>query len=217
VTRYLAEFVGTFGLVFAGCGAIVIDAVTDGRVTHVGVGLTFGLVVAAMIYSTGHLSGAHLNPAVSLAFALTRHFPVRDLFPYWGAQLAGATLAALTLRLLFGQTAHLGATLPRGPAWQSLILEGILTFFLMFVIMAMATDSRAVGQSAALAIGATVGLEALFAGPISGASMNPARSFGPALVSGLFTHHWIYWVGPLLGALLGAVTYERLKGSKSSS
>ena len=180
--------------------------------THVGIGLTFGLAVAAMIYATGHLSGAHLNPAVSLAFALTRHFPVRDLLPYWVAQLAGATLAALMLRLLFGQTANLGATLPRGPAWQSLILEGILTFFLMFVIMAMATDSRAVGHSAALAIGAAVGLEALFAGPISGASMNPARSFGPALAGRLTAHQWIYWVGPCLGAALGSMTYARLRG-----
>lgn len=211
MARYLAEFVGTFGLVFAGCGAIVIDQVSGGRITHVGVGLTFGLVVAAMIYATGHLSGAHLNPAVSLAFTLTRHFPARELFPYWGAQLGGATVAALALRLLFGRTANLGATVPGGPAWQSLILEAILTFFLMFVITAMATDSRAVGQSAALAIGATVGLEALFAGPISGASMNPARSFGPALASGVFTHHWIYWAGPLLGATLGSMTYTRLR------
>jgi MIP family channel proteins len=216
VTRYLAEFIGTFGLVFAGCGAIVIDQVSGGRITHVGVGLTFGLVVAAMIYATGHLSGAHLNPAVSLAFTLTRHFPMRDLFPYWGAQFAGATVASLALRLLFGQTANLGATIPRGPAWQSLILETILAFFLMFVIMAMATDSRAVGQSAALAIGATVGLAALFAGPISGASMNPARSFGPALASGLFTHHWVYWIGPIVGALSGAAAYERLKGPRAA-
>jgi len=211
VRPYLAEFVGTFGLVFAGCGAIAINAMTSGQVTHVGIGLTFGLVVAAMIYATGHLSGAHLNPAVSLAFTLTRHFPLRELLPYWIAQLAGATAASLTLRFLFGATTSLGATLPRGPAWQSLILEGILSFFLMFVIMAMATDSRAIGQSAALAIGATVGLEAIFAGPISGASMNPARSFGPALITGIFTHHWIYWIGPLTGAVFGAVTYQLLK------
>jgi MIP family channel proteins len=213
VRPYLAEFIGTFGLVFAGCGAIVIDDVTGGRVTHVGIGLTFGLVIAAMVYATGHLSGAHLNPAVSLAFALTRHFPRRDLLPYWIAQLAGAVAAGAMLRLLFGPAASLGATLPRGPAWQSLVLEGLLTFFLMFVIMAMATDARAVGQSAALAIGATVGLEALFAGPISGASMNPARSFGPALVSGAFAHHWVYWAGPCVGALLGALSYEGLRGS----
>ncbi len=212
MTRYLAEFVGTFGLVFAGCGAIVINALSDGRVTHVGIGLTFGLVVAAMIFATGHLSGAHLNPAVSLAFVVTRHFPFRDLLPYWAAQLAGASAASLVLRVLFGPVASLGATLPSGPAWQSLVLEAILTFFLMFVIMAMATDTRAVGQSAALAIGATVGLEALFAGPVSGASMNPARSFGPALVSGAFAHHWVYWIGPGAGAILGAICYQRVRG-----
>jgi MIP family channel proteins len=216
VRRYLAEFIGTFGLAFAGCGAVVINALSGGRVTHVGIGLTFGLVVAAMIYATGHLSGAHLNPAVSLAFALTRHFPLRDLVPYWAAQLAGATAAGLSLRLLFGPVAALGGTLPSGPAWRSLVLEAILTFLLMFVIMAMATDTRAVGQSAALAIGATVGLEALFAGPISGASMNPARSFGPALASGEFAHHWVYWLGPMAGAALGAVTYERLRGPRPS-
>lgn len=210
--RYLAEFIGTFGLVFAGCGAIVINDVTGGQVTHVGIGLTFGLVVAAMIYATGHLSGAHLNPAVSLAFACTRHFPRRDLLPYWIAQLLGGVAAGAMLRLLFGPAASLGATLPRGPAWQSLVLEGLLTFLLMFVIMAMATDSRAVGHSAALAIGATVGLEALFAGPISGASMNPARSFGPALASGAFANHWVYWAGPCVGGLLGAVAYESLTG-----
>lgn len=214
--RYLAEFIGTFGLVFAGCGAIVVNALTEGRVTHVGIGLTFGLVIAVMIYATGYLSGAHLNPAVSLAFAVTRHFPGRDLLPYWTAQLTGGMAAGAALRLLFGPAASLGATLPRGPAWQSLVLEGILTFLLMFVIMAMATDGRAVGQSAALAIGATVGLEALFAGPISGASMNPARSFGPALASGAFTHHWVYWAGPCGGALLGALAYEGLRGSLSS-
>ncbi len=148
--RYLAEFIGTFGLVFAGCRAIVINAHTGGQVTQVGIGLTFGLVVAAMIYATGHLSGAHLNPAVSLAFAVTRHFPLRYLLPYSVAQLAGAAAAGGTLRLLFGPIASLGATLPRGSAWQALVLEGILTFFLMSVIMAMATDSRAVGQSAPL-------------------------------------------------------------------
>ncbi len=212
--RYLAEFIGTFGLVFAGCRAIVINAHTGGQVTQVGIGLTFGLVVAAMIYATGHLSGAHLNPAVSLAFAVTRHFPLRYLLPYSVAQLAGAAAAGGTLRLLFGPIASLGATLPRGSAWQALVLEGILTFFLMSVIMAMATDSRAVGQSAPLAIGGTVGLEALFAGPISGASMNPARSFGPALASGEFAHHWVYWIAPIAGALLGAMTYDLLRGSR---
>lgn len=167
----------------------MIDKLSGGQVTHVGVGLVFGLIITVMIYALGHLSGAHFNPAVTLGFVLVRHFPLRRLFGYWTAQVVGATLAAATLRLLLGDVAHLGATLPTGSggAWQSFVLEALLTFFLMFVIMAMATDTRAVGQAAALAIGATVGLEALFAGPISGASMNPARSLGPALVSGMWT------------------------------
>jgi MIP family channel proteins len=207
----VAEGIGTFTLVFAGGGAIVIDSVSNGQITHVGVGLVFGLVVAAMIYATGHLSGAHLNPAVTLGFVLARHFPLRRMAAYWLAQVLGAIAAALGLRLLFGDVAHLGATLPSGPVWQSFALEALLTFFLMFVIMAVATDTRAVGQAAALAIGATVGLCALFAGPISGASMNPARSLGPALVSVTWTAQWIYLTAPFLGAAAAALCYRWLR------
>jgi MIP family channel proteins len=212
--RYLAEVIAAFGLVFAGCGAIVIDSVSGGQVTHVGVAITFGLVIAAMIYATGHISGAHINPAVTLAFALTRHFPFARVPGYWLAQLAGASIAAAVLRALFGNIAHLGATLPAHGDGQSFGLEIVLTFFLMFVIMAVATDDRAVGQAAALAIGGTVLLDAMFGGPISGASMNPARSFGPALASGTWGHLWIYVLGPLVGALLAAFAYELVRGKQ---
>jgi MIP family channel proteins len=212
-SQCVAEGLGTFGLVFAGPGAIMIDTLSKGQVTHVGVGLVFGLIITTMIYAFGHISGAHFNPAVTLAFVLTRHFPMRRLLFYWGAQLMGATFAALCLRLLLGDVAALGATLPKGPggAWQSFGLETVLTFFLMVVIMAMATDTRAVGQAAALAIGGTVMLEALFAGPISGASMNPARSLGPALVSWTWTDQWVYLAGPFLGAIAGAFVYQYLR------
>jgi MIP family channel proteins len=212
--RYAAEFVGTFALVFAGPGAAVINAYTNGGVTPLGIGLTFGLIVGAMIYAVGHISGAHINPAVTLAFAITRHFPRRDVLPYIFVQLAGAAAASLVTRALYGNVAHLGATLPSHGAGQALVLEIILTFFLMFVIMAVATDVRAQGAAAAIAIGGYVALAATFAGPIAGASMNPARSFGPALVSNTWTAWWVYWVGPILGALAGALAYQIIRGGE---
>ncbi len=205
-----AELVGTYALVTAGCGAIMVDSST-GALTHVGVAGTFGLIIMVMIASAGHLSGAHFNPAVTLAFALTRHLSWRDVLPYIAAQLLGALSGALTLRALFGPIAHLGATLPSGSVLQSLCLEMLLTAVLMFVIISVATDTRAVGQLAALAIGGTVALEALWAGPISGASMNPARSFGPALIAGIWQDQWIYWLGPIGGASVGAWVYELLR------
>lgn len=208
--RALAELVGAYALVTAGCGAIMVDRLT-GSLGHLGVALTFGLIITVMIAATGHLSGAHFNPAVTVAFALTRHFPWREVPAYVLGQLVGAIAGALTLRLLFGNVASLGATVPRGSAVQSFMLEILLTAVLMFVIISVATDTRAVGQLAAIAIGATVALDALWGGPISGASMNPARSFGPALIAGIWQDQWVYWLGPLLGAIAGAFLYQFLR------
>lgn len=209
--RYAGELVGTYVLVFVATGVVVANAAAEGVISHVGIAIATGLVVTVMIYSLGHLTGAHFNPAVSLAFAVGRHFPARDLVPYWLAQLMGAALASVTVRVLWGDVAHLGANLPGLSDGRALLLEGLLTFVLMFVITAVATDVRAVGQAAALAIGFTVLLEVMFAGPGSGASMNPARSFGPALVSGTWSHQWIYLVGPLAGAVCGVLAYEAIR------
>ena len=206
-----AEAIGTFALVFAGAGAIVVDAKTH-ALGHVGVAIVFGLVIMAMIYAVGHVSGAHFNPSVSFAFALTRHFPWRRAGAYWLAQVAGAVAAAAVLRASLGDHAHVGATLPSGSQAQAFLWELILTFFLMFVIMSVATDTRAVGEAAAIAIGGTVGLDAMFGGPITGASMNPARSIGPALVSGDLHALWLYIAAPLLGASLGALAYQFVRG-----
>jgi aquaporin NIP len=211
--RAAAELVGTYGLVTAGCGAIMVNSQAS-ALGHVGVALTFGLVILAMIAAFGHISGAHFNPAVTVAFALTRHFPWREVFWYVGGQMVGAALGALTLRLLIGDAARLGATLPSGSAMQSFGLEILLTAVLMLVIISVATDTRAVGTPAAIAIGFTVTLDALWAGPVSGASMNPARSFGPALVAGVWSDQWIYWIAPVIGAAIGALLYQFLRGEK---
>ena len=206
----LAEAIGTFALVFAGCGAIMVDAKT-GALGHVGVAISFGLVIMVMIYAVGHISGAHFNPAVTFAFALSRHFPRPRVPLYWAAQLTGALAAALILRGSLGNVAHVGATLPAGSDAQAFLWEAVLTFFLMFVIMAVATDTRAVGEAAAIAIGGTVGLDAMFGGPITGASMNPARSLGPAIAASDYTSIWVYLAAPLLGAAAAAVTYQYLR------
>ena len=209
----LAEVIGTFALVFAGCGAIMVDAKTH-ALGHVGVAITFGLVIMIMIYAVGHISGAHFNPSVTFAFATSRHFPWRLVPQYWAAQLIGATLAAVVLRGSLGNIAHVGATLPSGTDAQAFLWEGVMTFFLMFVIMAVATDARAVGEAAAIAIGATVGMDAMFGGPITGASMNPARSLGPAIAAADFTSIWVYLTAPVVGAALAAVIYQFLRGEQ---
>ena len=205
-----AEFIGTFSLVTVGCGAIAVQSQT-GALTHVGVATAFGLVVMVMVSAVGHISGAHLNPAVTLAFAVTRHFPWRFTGGYFLAQFAGAITASFLLQVLFASRVALGVTQPSGEIIQSFLLEMLLTASLMFVITAVATDTKAVGQLAAIMIGATVMVNALWGGPISGASMNPARSFGPALVSGVWGAQWIYWLAPILGAILGALTYQLIR------
>jgi aquaporin NIP len=207
----VAEAIGTFALVFAGCGAIMVEAKTH-ALGHVGVAITFGLVIMFGIYAVGHISGAHFNPSVTFAFALSRHFPWTRALGYWGAQLIGAIAAAAVLRGSLGNIATVGATLPSGSQGQSFLWELVLTFFLMFVIMAVATDTRAVGEAAAIAVGGTVGLDAMFGGPISGASMNPARSIGPALVSGNLHALWLYIVAPICGASLAALAYQFVRG-----
>ena len=210
----VAEAIGTFALVFAGCGAIMVDAKTN-ALGHVGVAITFGLVIMFGIYAVGHISGAHFNPSVTFAFALSRHFPWTRALGYWGAQLVGAIAAAALLRGSLGNIADVGATLPSGSQGQSFLWELVLTFFLMFVIMAVATDTRAVGEAAAIAVGGTVGLDAMFGGPISGASMNPARSAGPALVSGNLHALWLYIVAPLCGASLAALAYQFVRAEQT--
>jgi aquaporin Z len=200
--RMLAELIGTFALVFAGTGAIVINQVSDGAITHPGIALTFGLIVLAMIYTFGDVSGAHLNPAVTTGFAASGRFPWPEVPGYICAQVVGALLASGTLRLLFPANRTLGATLPSGTATQSLILEVILTFLLMMVVLSVSTGAKEKGITAGIAVGALIGLEAMFAGPICGASMNPARSLAPALVSGHLEHLWVYLAGPTIGALL---------------
>ncbi len=203
--KLVAEFLGTFCLVFAGTGAIVIDAVSGGAVSHVGVALTFGLIVLAMIYTIGDISGAHINPAVTIAFCAARRFEAGCVVPYVVSQCAGALVASVALRFLFPQSATLGATAPSGSAMQSFVLEMILTALLMFVILGVSTGAREKGITAGIAVGAVIGLEAMFAGPICGASMNPARSLAPALVSGHLSGLWIYIVAPVLGAALGVI------------
>ena len=211
--KFVAEALGTYGLVFAGTGAVVIDAVTAGAVTHVGISLTFGFIVMAMIYAVGDVSGAHLNPAVTVGFFFAGRLCGRSVLPYVASQLIGALLASVSLLLLFGNHASLGATLPAGSNLQSFWLEAILTGLLMFVILCVSTGPKEVGTMAGIAIGGVIALEALFAGPICGASMNPARSLAPALVSGNIHALWVYLTAPFLGSVVSVPLWRMTRGS----
>jgi MIP family channel proteins len=212
----LAEFIGTFVLIFAGTGAVMVNTLSNGAVTHIGISIVFGAVVTALIYSLGHISGAHFNPAVTLAFWSGGFFRRSLVLPYIVAQVLGAIAASGLLRISLGAIGNLGATLPRNGDWlQALILETVLTFILMLVIFGSGLDRRAPIGFAGIAIGLTVALEAACMGPITGASMNPARSIAPALVSGNWQHHWIYWIAPIAGAQLAMVTYRHLSNNFS--
>jgi aquaporin NIP len=208
--RLIGEFLATFGLVFCGTGAIIVHQETAGVVTHLGVAITFGAIVTAMILSFGHVSGAHMNPAVSIALSVSGRFNRQHVIPYILAQMAGACMASFILHALFNKNEFLGVTYPRGSDIQSFILEFILSFFLMIVILLSTQKKDHTLLTPAVAIGITVGLEALFAGPICGASMNPARSLGPAIVSGHFQSIWIYITAPVLGALTGSFIYKMI-------
>lgn len=209
---YVAEFLGTFALVFAGPGAAAVNANSGGSVTGVGIGMSFGLVVMVLIYALGHLSGCHINPAVTIAFAAIRRITPAKAALYIACQLAGAVLAGLAIVAILGQEGDAGATAPRiGGTDAAFWSELILTFFLMFVILAVATDSRAEGTMAAVAIGGYVGFAATGWGPVANASMNPARTFGPAVAADVWNAHWVYWVAPILATLLAAAVYELLR------
>jgi aquaporin NIP len=212
--KLLAEFLGTYALVFAGTGAIVVNQQLGGSITHVGIAITFGLIVMSMIYTFGDISGAHMNPAVSIAFTVAGRFPVRQLPAYVATQLAGALMASLTLKLMFPANVLLGGTMPSGGELQSLVMEFILSFFLMLVIFNVATGSKEKGMFAGLAIGSVVALEAMFAGPVCGASMNPARSIGPAVMSMHLEHLWLYIVAPIAGAVAAVPVFKILKSEQ---
>ena len=214
--KCVAELIGTYALVFCGTGAIIINQESNGAVTHVGIAITFGFIVMSMIYALGNISGAHLNPAVSIAFVLAGRFSIKELLPFIVSQTVGALLASLMLRYLFPANELLGATLPAGSVSQSFILEFLLTFFLMLVIINVATGSKEQGMFAGLAIGSVVLLEAMFAGRICGASMNPARSLAPAIVSGHLEHLWIYLVATTMGAIVAIPIWKYLSTNSTN-
>lgn len=206
---------GTFALVFTGCGAIVINDVSHGAITHPGVALTFGFIVLALIYALGDISGAHLNPAVTINFWLAGRFERANVFPYIIAQSAGAIAACLVLKLLFPDHTTLGATLPADSAFQSFVLELVMTWLLMLVILNVSTGAKEKGITAGIAVGSVIALEAMFGGPISGASMNPARSLAPALVSGKLQHLWVYLIAPTLGGALAILSFRLIREPSS--
>ena len=208
--KYLAELIGTFGLIFCGTGAIIINEVSGGAISHAGIAITFGLIVVAMIYTFGDISGSHINPAVTIAFAVIQKIEVAEAIKYIVSQVIGALLASIVLHFLFPKNQNLGATLPAGSEMQSFILEFILTFFLMLVVIHTSQGKKEVQNIAGIVIGGTVLLEAMFAGPICGASMNPARSLSPALVSGNLQSLWLYIVAPILGAVLAVLTWRKI-------
>ena len=209
--NYISEFIGTFAMIFCGTGAMTINEITGGDVTHVGIGITWGLIVMAMIYAFGEISGAHFNPAVSIAFAYAKKFSWKEVPKYIFFQVAGAFAASLLLMWLFPESELLGATIPTVDVWRAFVLELILTFFLMVVIINVSTGSKEVGMMAGIAIGSVVLLEALFAGPITNASMNPARSLAPNIVSGNIKELWLYILAPIIGALLAVVSCKFVK------
>lgn len=209
--RWVAELIGTFFLVLIGPGAVMVNAATHGTIGHAGVALAFAFVIVAMIFALGHISGAHFNPAVTLGFWSARRFPTREVLPYIAAQCIGATLASYALLAILGNVGSMGATFPSIAPARAFFMEWLLSFGLMFVIMAVATDDRAAKGSAALAVGLTVGFCAMMGGPLTGASMNPARSLGPAIVGQVWTDHWIYWLAPVSAALVAVRLYEFLR------
>ncbi|GAC1386331.1 MAG: aquaporin [Ginsengibacter sp.] len=210
MNKLFSEFLGTFIMVFCGTGAIIIDHQSNGAVSHVGVAITFGLIVMSLIYTLGNISGAHMNPAVTIAFTVAKRFSVSNVLPFILSQLLGAIFASFILKLIFPSSQYLGNTIPFGSDIQSFILECILTFILMLVIINVATGSKEQGMFAGIAIGSIVLLEAMFAGPISGASMNPARSIGPAIISGHLEHLWIYIFAPVIGATIAIPAHKLL-------
>ncbi|GMH05205.1 hypothetical protein Nepgr_007045 [Nepenthes gracilis] len=212
VQKMIAEVLGTYFVVFAGCAAVVVNLDKGKIITLPGISIVWGLVVMVMVYSVGHISGAHFNPAVTIAFASCRRFPWKQVPAYIFCQVLGSVLASGTLRLIFnGKQDQFAGTAPTGTDLQSFVVEFIITFYLMFVISGVATDNRAIGELAGLAVGSTVLLNVMFAGPISGASMNPARTLGPAIVSNHYKGIWIYIVGPISGAVSGAWVYNIIR------